>query len=82
MKTVTAREANHRLSSLLARVEKGEEIVITRHGEPVAVLSPYRASAITAERQAAIRHAIATMGKGLPWCGAFRTFSRDEMHEG
>jgi prevent-host-death family protein len=82
MKTATAREANHRLSSLLARVEKGEEIVITRHGQPVAVLSPYRAPGTTAERQAAIEHAMAMMAKGLPWGDAFRTFSRDEMHEG
>jgi antitoxin (DNA-binding transcriptional repressor) of toxin-antitoxin stability system len=31
-------EANNQLSALLERVEKGEEILITRHGKPVARL--------------------------------------------
>jgi prevent-host-death family protein len=81
MKTITARDANHRFSDLLSQVERGEEVVITKRGHPVAVLSPYRVPAMTAERRAAIAHAIAVMTKGLPWDGALRTFTRDEMHE-
>ncbi len=42
MKTVGAFEARTRLSQLLDQVEKGETITITRHGEPVAVLSPVK----------------------------------------
>jgi prevent-host-death family protein len=38
MTTVGAFEAKTRLSELLDRVEEGEEIVITRHGKPIAVL--------------------------------------------
>jgi prevent-host-death family protein len=34
-------EAKNRLSNLLERVEKGEEIVITRRGKPVARLVPF-----------------------------------------
>ncbi|MEK7245434.1 MAG: type II toxin-antitoxin system prevent-host-death family antitoxin, partial [Pseudomonadota bacterium] len=34
MKTVGAFEAKTKLSRLLARVAKGETIVITRHGAP------------------------------------------------
>jgi len=33
-------EAKNTLGSLLDRVEQGEEIVITRHGKPVARLVP------------------------------------------
>ena len=40
MSTVGAYEAKTHLSKLLDRVAKGERIVITRHGHPVAVLSP------------------------------------------
>jgi len=40
MKTVGAYEAKTRLAQLLDRVAKGERITITRHGVPVAVLSP------------------------------------------
>lgn len=38
MATVGAFEAKTRLSELLDQVERGEEIVITRHGEPIARL--------------------------------------------
>lgn len=34
-------DAKNRLSELLDRVERGESIVITRHGEPVARLVPF-----------------------------------------
>lgn len=37
-------EAKTQLSKLLEAVEAGEEIVIARAGEPVAVLAPYRAA--------------------------------------
>jgi prevent-host-death family protein len=37
---VGAFEAKNTLGSLLDRVERGEEIVITRHGRPVARLVP------------------------------------------
>jgi prevent-host-death family protein len=37
---IGAFEAKNTLGSLLDRVERGEEIVITRHGRPVARLVP------------------------------------------
>jgi len=80
MKSVSARQANQGFSELLAAVEGGEEVVITKHGRPVAMLSPFRPPALTAERQVAIARAMAVMAKGLPWRGRFRTFTRDEMH--
>ena len=40
MSSVGAFEAKTRFAQLLDRVERGEEIVITRHGKPVAVLRP------------------------------------------
>jgi antitoxin (DNA-binding transcriptional repressor) of toxin-antitoxin stability system len=69
-------------SDLLSRVERGEEILITKRSRPVAVLSPYRPPAMTPEREKAIRHAIAVMERGLRWgSSARRKFKRDEMHE-
>ena len=81
MKAVSARYANQRLFELLARVESGEEIVITKRGRPIAVLSPYRVPAMSRERRAAIKRAVQVMAKGLPWGNALRTYRRDEMHE-
>jgi prevent-host-death family protein len=40
MDEVGAFEAKNRLGALLDRVERGEEIVITRRGKPVAKLVP------------------------------------------
>ena len=65
----------------ISRVERGEEILITKRSKPVALLSPYRPPRLTPERQAAIDHAIQVMAQGLPWGAAARAFTRDEMHE-
>jgi prevent-host-death family protein len=40
MKTVGAYEAKTHLPKLLDRVAKGEQIIITRHGSPVAIMQP------------------------------------------
>jgi prevent-host-death family protein len=40
MATVTLVEAKSHLSELLDKVESGQEMVITRHGRPVARLLP------------------------------------------
>jgi prevent-host-death family protein len=42
--TVGAFEAKTHLSALLDRVERGEEILITKHGRPVARLAPVSAA--------------------------------------
>jgi prevent-host-death family protein len=40
METVGAYEAKTNLARLLERVQAGEQITITRHGVPIAVLRP------------------------------------------
>jgi len=37
---VSTAEAKNRLPQLIRAVEAGEEVIITRHGQPVAQLSP------------------------------------------
>lgn len=60
---IGAFEAKNTLGSLLDRVEKGEEIVITRHGKPVARLAPIRSEHDVAKARAAVE-AIKEMRKG------------------
>ena len=55
MKEVGAFEAKNMLSALLDRVERGEEIVITRHGKPVARLVPNTGGIDRSQAQAAIQ---------------------------
>jgi prevent-host-death family protein len=50
MKTAGIREARQGLSSLVAEVRKGREIVLTEHGRPVARLTPLREEASCAFR--------------------------------
>jgi prevent-host-death family protein len=54
MQTVGAYEAKTHLPALLDRVAQGEQITITRHGVPVAVLTP-PSGARKGDVQAAIR---------------------------
>src|SRR3954469_5778969 len=64
MKAVTVREGARSFFDLLARVERGEKVLITREGRPVAVLSPYRSAEVAPEREAARAHALASWRLG------------------
>ena len=44
METIGLFEAKTHLSELVARAERGEEVVITRHNKPVAKLVPVAAT--------------------------------------
>lgn len=65
---VGAYEAKTHLSELLEKVEAGEEVVITKHGAPVARLVPVRKEASVQERLAAIQR-IQKLGSGLSLSG-------------
>lgn len=74
MTEVGTLEAKNRLSSLLDEVIEGGEVVITRHGKPVAKLVPVNASVekarVTEEMIRRIREArdsIKPRGKPIPW---------------
>lgn len=53
MQSIAAFQAKTHFSALLDQVKKGEEIIITKHGRPVAKLSP-----ITESNPAKIHSAI------------------------
>ena len=40
MKTATVREVQHGLASVLSRVQKGQEIGVTKHGKVIARIVP------------------------------------------
>ncbi len=80
MRHVTAREANQNFSKVLSAVEGGEEVVISKRGKPIAVMSPYK-PASDAEHQTAVERMIASMDEPVEFSAPFRTFTRDEMHE-
>ena len=60
---IGAYDAKTHFSELLERVENGEEVVITRHGSPVARMVPAKPRSTPARRRAAIA-AIRRLAKG------------------
>jgi prevent-host-death family protein len=67
---IGAFEAKNTLSALLDRVERGEEVVITRHGKPVARLIPNRIAPDPAQALAAskrIRERAKEIRGGFDW---------------
>ncbi len=64
MLEVNVKEARSKLSILLDRVERGEEIVIKRRGKKVALLvSPHRKNVLPSLKD--FRASISTKGKAL-----------------
>jgi len=51
MTTIGAYEAKTRFSELIRRVSRGEQILITHHGVPVAVLSPLEPASTQSPRE-------------------------------
>jgi prevent-host-death family protein len=58
MREIQASEAKTHLPQILDEVERGETVIITRHGRPIARLVPE-----AQRRQAEIDEAIAGLGK-------------------
>ena len=57
MQTMTIAQAKNQLSSLIHAAERGEEVVLTRHGKPVVRLvaeNPINDSQALAAREAAV----------------------------
>ena len=42
MKTAGIKEARQHLTEFLARVEKGEEVIISKRNEPIAIIKPIK----------------------------------------
>ncbi len=85
MDGVTLREASEDLPALIERVERGEEVVITRDGRPVARLVPEAAPERTGrrkrtpEQEQALAESIALAMK--PRQRASWKFDRNELYD-
>jgi prevent-host-death family protein len=79
-KTVTLRDANQNFAKYVRQVQAGEEIVITRRGEPVAKLSPVSGKRVlTPEQQAALERTRKRLEKG--WDLGDWKIPRDEIYK-
>ena len=79
-KTVTLRDANQNFAKYVREVQAGEEIVITRRGEPVAKLSPVSGKRVlTPEQEAALERTRKRLEKG--WDLGDWKIPRDEIYK-
>jgi prevent-host-death family protein len=77
---ISLREANQSFARRVRDVESGEEFIITRNGQPVARLVPFRAERVlSADQQVALARTRARMAGGWP-IGA-GPIDRDALHE-
>jgi prevent-host-death family protein len=58
-------EAKTHFATLIARVQKGEEITITKHGQPVAKLVPFGKRVHTREERIAAMHRWREISKNI-----------------
>lgn len=74
---ISLREANQHLSRYIAAVEKGDEVVITKRGKPVAKLVKVATERkLTPEQEKALK---ALFSLGLKTGG--RIYTREELYE-
>jgi len=77
---ISLREANQHLSRYVKAVEKGETILITHRGTPVARLVPVeKERTLSTEQQAAFKRTVARMNRGYSLGG--ERPSREKLHE-
>ena len=84
--TISARDANQKFAEMLGKAVAGETVIITKHGQPVAQLMPYRPEAVSPERKAAWDRLLASMERGVTigisaQAARAVTWTRDDAHE-
>ena len=78
-KTISLREANQSFARRVRDVESGEEFIITRNGQPVARLVPFRMERVlSSDQQVALARTRTRMAAGWP-IGA-GPIDRDALH--
>lgn len=71
---ISVSDAKAQLTELVRRAEGGEEVVLTRHGQPAAKLVAVKTKVTAADRRAVIEEVRASVhGKALPGPSAARS---------
>lgn len=79
-KTVTLRDANQNFAKYVREVESGEEIVVTRRGQPVIKLVPASGKRVlTPDQEAALERTRKRLEKG--WDLGDWKVPRDEIND-
>ena len=70
-------EAKNRLSELLEAAQRGEEVVITKRGEPVATLTPIRNKRLSPEEAEALMTRVRERREAMGFTTTWEELRRD-----
>lgn len=77
---VSLREINQHLSRYIAIIEQGNEVIITRRGQPIAMLSPLKATQqLTEQQKAAWERTLKRLEAGYDL--GKEKFNRDKLYD-
>ncbi|MEW6596026.1 MAG: type II toxin-antitoxin system prevent-host-death family antitoxin [Pseudomonadota bacterium] len=76
---ISVTEAKGQLTELVRRAEAGDDIVLTRHGHPVARLTPIKPLTDQADREALLSR-IRALGAAKASAGASASRSQDFLY--
>lgn len=80
MQQISLREANQHLSQYIEAVEQGDEVIITRRGQPIARLLPIpKTRRLSRDQQVTWQRLFNQMTQGFKLGG--KKFNRDAAHE-
>ncbi|MDO9382179.1 MAG: type II toxin-antitoxin system prevent-host-death family antitoxin [Hyphomicrobiaceae bacterium] len=75
-------EAKAKLTDLVRQVEAGEEVILTRHGKPVARIAPAGSrSRLTPQDELQVLHDIMEIGRAMVIAGPSAARSQDFLYD-
>lgn len=81
MTRISVTEAKAQLTELVRRAEAGDEVILTRHGQPAVRLVPMRPRPDVASRRALL-DAVRASGRGKAAGGPEAARSQDFLYDG
>lgn len=77
---ISIRDAKAKLTNLIKRAESGEEVVVTRHGKPVATINPVKSVPTANQRRAILRQFLGrAVGRVAP--GTTSQTAQDDLYD-
>lgn len=78
---ISVTDAKSRLTDLVRQAEAGGEVVLTRHGNPVARLVPIAPARLTPEKRRAVLESFLGIGKISDGDGTDAAHSQDFLYD-
>ena len=78
---ITLRDAEERLADLVKRAEEGEEVILTRDGEPTVRLVPIPSDTTSRDRRREVLEEARRMGRSTAEPGPSAARSQDFLYD-